>query len=102
MLSNSYHAACRYGQDAKAIAKAVREGVKQVYWVADGAEGVKGWKVSTTCSSRRPSSQLLSLTISTEDAICFMACNFSLTGIHRLGKQKSACCCKSGIVIDCC
>lgn len=54
MLSDLQHIARRYGQDAKAIAKAVREGVKQVYWVADGAEGVKGWKVSTTCSACNP------------------------------------------------
>lgn len=36
----------RYGQDAKAVAGAVREGVKQVYWVADGADGARGWKVT--------------------------------------------------------
>lgn len=35
-----------YGPDAKAVAGAVREGVKQVYWVADGADGVRGWKAS--------------------------------------------------------
>ena len=53
--SNLYMATCkytmtnllvyRYGPDAKAVAGAVREGVKQVYWVADGADGVRGWKV---------------------------------------------------------
>ena len=37
---------------SKAVAGAVREGVKQVYWVADGAEGVRGWRVMhTPCSS---------------------------------------------------
>ena len=40
---------CRYGVGSKAVAGAVREGVKQVYWVADGAEGPRGWKV--LCSS---------------------------------------------------
>ena len=35
----------RFGQDAKAVAGAVREGVKQVYWIADGADGPRGWKV---------------------------------------------------------
>ncbi|DBA91590.1 TPA: hypothetical protein ACH3X1_003201 [Trebouxia sp. C0004] len=35
-----------YGQDAKAVAGAVREGVKQVYYVADGADGVRGWRAS--------------------------------------------------------
>ena len=39
--------AYRYGQDAKAVSGAVREGVKQVYYVADGADGVRGWRVST-------------------------------------------------------
>ena len=42
----------RYGQDAKAVAGAVREGVKQVYWIADGADGVRGWKVTTLLSIR--------------------------------------------------
>ena len=42
----------RYGQDAKAVAGAVREGVKQVYWVADGADGVRGWKVTTLLFTR--------------------------------------------------
>lgn len=37
---------------SKAVAGAVREGVKQVYWIADGAEGVRGWRVlRTSCSS---------------------------------------------------
>ncbi len=45
--------ACRYGQDAKAVAGAVREGVKQVYYVADGADGVRGWRVSTYISPPR-------------------------------------------------
>ncbi|DBA93345.1 TPA: hypothetical protein ACH3X2_003622 [Trebouxia sp. C0005] len=36
----------RYGQDAKAVSGAVREGVKQVYYVADGADGVRGWRAS--------------------------------------------------------
>ncbi|DBA93344.1 TPA: hypothetical protein ACH3X2_003622 [Trebouxia sp. C0005] len=35
-----------YGQDAKAVSGAVREGVKQVYYVADGADGVRGWRAS--------------------------------------------------------
>ncbi|KAL3150841.1 hypothetical protein ABBQ32_000595 [Trebouxia sp. C0010 RCD-2024] len=35
-----------YGVGSKAVAGAVREGVKQVYWVADGAEGVRGWRAS--------------------------------------------------------
>ena len=33
---------------SKAVAGAVTEGVKQVYWVADGAEGPRGWKVPRT------------------------------------------------------
>ena len=37
----------RFGLDAKAVAGAVREGVKQVYYVADGAEGPRGWKVAS-------------------------------------------------------
>ena len=39
---------CRYGVGSKAVAGAVREGVKQVYWIADGAEGPRGWKVLCT------------------------------------------------------
>ncbi|DBB12492.1 TPA: hypothetical protein ACH3X3_005292 [Trebouxia sp. C0006] len=35
-----------YGQDAKAVSGAVREGVKQVYYVVDGADGVRGWRAS--------------------------------------------------------
>lgn len=40
--------ACRYGVGSKAVAGAVREGVKQVYWITDGAEGPRGWKVLCT------------------------------------------------------
>ena len=42
---------CRYGVGSKAVAGAVTEGVKQVYWVADGAEGPRGWKVLRTNTS---------------------------------------------------
>jgi len=46
--------AYRYGQDAKAVSGAVREGVKQVYYVVDGADGVRGWRVGTCiCPSQQ-------------------------------------------------
>ena len=45
--------AYRYGQDAKAVSGAVREGVKQVYYVADGADGVRGWRVSACIFPRQ-------------------------------------------------
>ena len=44
----------RFGQDAKAVAGAVREGVKQVYYIADGAEGPRGWKVIFSQSGSIP------------------------------------------------
>ena len=55
---------------SKAVAGAVREGVKQVYWVADGAEGPRGWKVLRTSAD-----------------VCTCKCFASIAGAS---KQKAA------------